>query len=654
MSVSRILDRLLQRPVLVRLAAVGAATLFVLAFSAVWGPQLTLWDERSANLSWRVANQDAHERRVVVVDIDERSIQAIGSWPWSRARQAELLESLDRAGVGLKVLDILFDGAGTDDARLARALSSPVPTVMAQLFSLSPEPKVQSGLLSGALGLSACPQASRIAYGYMAPPPGLATTTPFVGHITPIVDPDGAIRRLPALVCFEGKVYPALSVAGLMAATNAPPVLVRGRSALDPSWRLELGDMHVPLDESGQMRVSYQTPRAGFVSISAVDLLQDRVPADLLRGAWVLVGATAFGARDVVPTPQGGAVGGVEVHAQALAAMLDERTPYTPLGASMWPWLAGACSALLLLLALHRISYGIGFVLPVVAVANTLIIFGAHTFLLLEKQLWVGWTTPALFTLFATALLSAGELARTRYERARLYRNLASYLPEPVAREVATQEPTSQVRAVRREATVLCADLRNFSAYCEGRPPEETAMVLHLFFATASRVVERHGGVVEQMVGDGLLAVWNGSSSCVDHARCALDAAEELWRDCTPQFPSIASRKIPPLDLGIGIETGTVLVGSFGPVSRRVHTVLGETVSIAARLQALTGDLACPILVGPAAVAAHSNPPPMRKLGDFLLQGLSVPRTVYELPVTYAPERLHLAFDVDADQQAVG
>ena len=178
-------------------------------------------------------------------------------------------------------------------------------------------------------------------------------------------------------------------------------------------------------------------------------------------------------------------------------------------------------------------------------------------------------------------------------------------------------------------------------------------MVLHMFFTSASRIVEEHGGVVEQMVGDGLLAVWNGSSPCAAHTERALEAAQALWQVCTPQLPRIASRKVPPLDLGIGIETGTILIGSFGPVSRRVHTVLGETVSIAARLQALTGELACPILVGEAAAAAQPAGR-LRKLGDFLLEGLTAQRTVYELPVNYAPGRLHLAFDADAEQRAAG
>lgn len=645
-------ERLLEKPARLRLVALLVATALTLLVASLTWPQLSHLDEASASLSWRMADQMAIERRVVVVDIDEKSLQAVGAWPWPRAREAELLERLDRSGVGLKIVDIVFEGQTSDDSRLSQALSSSVPTVLAQLFSLAPEPQIRSGRLSGELPFAACPEAAKPAYGYLANDPGL-TATAFAGHITPLVDPDGVIRQVPALLCHEGRTYAPLAIAAVMAASNATPLLHAGASLLDPPWWLEIGGLRLPLDRSGHLRVSYQMPRAGFVSVSAADVLQGQAPADLLRGAWVLVGATAFGIRDVVPTPQGGAVGGVEVHAQLLSAMLDDRTPYVPLGAPLWPWLAGGLSALLLLAALWLAPRSAAIALPSVAVMNVLALFGLSSLLLLSQQLWLGWVTPSLFTVFAAPLLSVGEFGRLRFERERLYRHFASYLPEPVAREVATQAPCAQVRATRREATVLYADLRNFSAYCAGRPPEETAMVLHLFFTTASRIVEEYGGVVEQMVGDSLLAVWNGSAPCANHGTRALAAAQALWQACAPQLPRIASRHVPPLDLGIGVETGSVLIGSFGPAARRTHAVLGEAVTVATRLQALTGELAQPILIG-SAVADAARPERIHKLGDFLLTGLTAPRTVYALPVKYQPGHLRLVFDMEADQRVAG
>jgi adenylate cyclase len=262
---------LLQKPVRLRLAALFAA--MALTLLAIGLSDLSQWDELSASLSWRMADQQAVERRIVVVDIDEKSIQAIGAWPWPRARQAELLEKLDQAGVSLKILDILFEGSSPDDARLSSALASPVPTVMAQLFSLSPEPVVHSGQLAGALPFPDCPRPTERAYGYMASDDQLRTP-PFAGHITPLVDPDGAVRQVPALICHGGKTYASLAIAGAIAASQAVPELHSGVSLLDPPWWLDLGGLRLPLDDAGHLRVSYQMPRSGLLAVSAADLLQ--------------------------------------------------------------------------------------------------------------------------------------------------------------------------------------------------------------------------------------------------------------------------------------------------------------------------------------------------------------------------------------------
>jgi len=170
---------------------------------------------------------------------------------------------------------------------------------------------------------------------------------------------------------------------------------------------------------------------------------------------------------------------------------------------------------------------------------------------------------------------------------------------------------------------------------------------LHLFYTTLDRIVTEHGGVVEQMVGDGLTAVWNGSSPCNQHAKKALQAAEVIWKEGVAQLPKVASRKTPPLDIGIGIETGSVMVGSFGPARRRVHTVMGEAVSVAARLENLTAELGYPVLIGPKA-QAQAECTEAQKIGDFLLAGMRTPRTVYALQIQVDPSHLHLVSALDA------
>ena len=661
--------QLLRRPVWLYACVSALAVLLMAAISGLFAPQLHQWEERLASRTWALADSSATERRVVVVDIDEKSTQALGAWPWPRDRMAQLLTGLDAYGVNLKVVDVLFDGEqnAAQDAKLVEALqsgssqtpNSKAPTVISQLFALSPEAQVKSGLLAGAMEAGAistaanttCPTTSTQAFGYMAAAPAFAQSSQAVGHITPVVDPDGNIRRVPAVVCFEGKAYPALAVAGLSAATGAQPVIKAAPGLMQSGQVLDVGGLQIPIDAKGQLRVSYQMPRAGFVSVSAVDVIQGKVPAHMLKGAWALVGSTAFGGGDAVPTPQGGAVGGVEVHAQILSAALDGRTPFTPAWAPLWPLATGALALLVLIFSLKASGPKAAVVVPVVALASGAVIFGAHAALLLGAHQWLGWGQPALFVALAATLLTAAEMLRVRAERESLYQNLSSYLPEGAARRVAFEEPTAQVVAETREATVMLVDLRNFSAYCEERTPEDAATVLHIFYTTVEKIVTKHGGVVEQMVGDGLTAVWNGSSPCDQHALHALKAAKAIWQEGVAQLPKVASRKTPPLDIGIGIESGPVMVGSFGPARRRVHTVMGEAVSVASRLEKLTAELGYPVLVGPKTLAQCGTAPEAQdtqKLGDFLLSGMRAPRTVYALNVPIDPSHLQLVSSMEA------
>ena len=228
--------------------------------------------------------------------------------------------------------------------------------MLAQVFGLQREHTQATGQLAGALPGTGCMPSAAQASGYVGNAPGLAA---LAGHITPRLDPDGSVRRVPAIVCFDGRNYPALSLAGLLAldpsSAAAPLRIEPGRGEFDSPWALTLTGMpqvRVPLDADGDMRVPYHKARSSIVSVSAADVIEGKLARkDVLRGAWVLVGASAFGLGDTVPTALGGAVSGVEVHAQLLTGMLDGAVPFTPRIGGMLAF-AWAALAIVLLLAL--------------------------------------------------------------------------------------------------------------------------------------------------------------------------------------------------------------------------------------------------------------------------------------------------------------
>ncbi len=647
----------------------GVFVLSLLLASLVWAllhfaaaAMLTQLEERAADLVWRLGAERKDERRLIVVDVDERSLREVGPWPWPRATQARLVQQIAALGARQQVFDIVFTDPQADDTALVQAVQQQRP-VLAQVFALEQGGQPSVGQLAGALDWTSCPAPFGTASGYLAnfaalsvplagvAPPALAD----VGHITPRVASDGFVRHQPAVICFQGKSYPALALAALMhGAAERGLALERGSNWLEPPWKLSAPGFAlgaIPLDQRGDLRVSWRLHPDSFISLSASDVLAGRVPAGLLDQAWVLVGSSAFGLNDAIATPFGGAGAGLQVHAQVITALIDGRTPYTPRGAALAQILAAALGAALLLLLsrkprqnpVHSQPLRQRFsvvLLPLVASLWCVVLWAGHAALLGRAALWLGWLDPALFVLAAGSAMGILEHAQSRIDRDRLYTHLSSYLPAPVAAALALQPPSSAIKASTNQVSVMFADIRNFSAYCEARPPEEAAAVLHAFFSTATRVVEAEGGVIEAFQGDAILAVWNGEpapdetprGSSSDHARRALQAAIKLQAAMQGVLPDPAPAGLEPLSLGIGAETGPAMAGSFGLASRRTHMVMGRTVTIASRLVEMTAELAHPILVGEG-LAAQLGGVGLESMGTFLLDGMRTPHHIYAYPL---------------------
>jgi adenylate cyclase len=657
----------------------GVVALSLLLATLIWGgldavsaPWLRAMEDRAGDWLWSVSAKQTDERRVIVVDIDDRSLSEIGPWPWPRATQAKLMDVLAEAGVRQQIFDVVFSEPRPDDSVLLQSVQKHHP-VLAQVFALEQGGTPSNGQPAGALDWATCPAPFSQAQGYIANQSLFAVSASaplgFTGHITPRVATDGVVRHQPAIICWGDKSYPALSLAAMMQAAGENSLSLQRGSWFESPWQLSGGSQTVgkiPLDERGDMRVSWRLHPNSFISLSAADLLAGRtrnsLPADVLSGAWVLVGSSAFGIKDTIATPFGGANAGLLAHAQLLAALIDGRTPYTPRVAAIgqvFVVLLGI--AFLFALSKERPADNANaprterrfpiHLLPVAALGWCLVLWLAHAALLIYSAVWIGWVAPVLFVLLAGMFMSILTHAKSRIDRDRLYTHLSSYLPAPVAASLALQPPSGAIKASTLQVSVMFADIRNFSAYCEARPPEEAAAVLHAFFSAATRVVEAQGGVIEAFQGDAVIAVWNadlnehtpaesqhGGSGIpkATHAQQALQAAINLQIAVQDVLPDPAPAGLEPLSLGIGVETGPAMAGSFGLASRRTHMVMGRTVTIASRLVEMTADLAHPILVGEG-LAGQIGGAGLESMGTFLLDGMRVPHHVYAYPLVRAP-----------------
>lgn len=597
-------------------------------------------EEQTGDLAWRINAAEIRERRILLVDIDETSLHQLGPWPWPRQRLLELTERLASEGAALQVFDIILPQATGGDAQLAARLKKN-NAVLSQVFGLENGTHAAAGQPASPLPWAACPANLPIAQGYIANHPLYADLP--VGHITPLIERNGTVRQQPALICHQDKAYPALFIVALAQAISGHEIkLQAGHGPLSPAWELTGSPLQkngIPLDPHGNVRIPWTLDPQAFISISAADLLAGRMPQGLLKNTWVIIGSTALGLNDRVATPFGGNEAGFSVHAQLLRGALDGRLPVAPKWSGLYTALAaGLCTLLLASLGSTRKIRA--HALAIITLILCASLWSLKASLLIYAGLWLEWVVAALYlSLFA---LSFGllEYTRNRLERDRLYRHLSSYLPSPVAAMLATQDPSDAIDANRCTITALFADIRNFSIYCENRAPEESTAVLHAFFSMVTRLVEKHGGIIESFQGDAVLAVWGagtpprGSLAGEPDPKpeSALAAALEILRKSRQLLPQPQANELAGLELGIGLEMGTATVGSFGLARRRTHLAIGRTVTAATRLQEMTGELAHPILIGEG-MAAGLGQHSLESQGSFLLEGLKTPTHIYAYPL---------------------
>ncbi|CAN0411416.1 unnamed protein product, partial [Discosporangium mesarthrocarpum] len=327
------------------LTLVVAAAVSVVLLSVLGAPLKTL-EERLGALGWTMAPDTAPEQRVTLVTIDERSISEVGPWPWTREQMARLVSAVDAAGAQLQLHDIVYPEARPGDEVMLAALQQASNPVLAQLPLLingsadGTSPGATTGVLSHALSGVSCQSGGGFqplaTSQYLAPHAGFAAIPK--GHISPIFETDGAIRKTPAAICVDGQPYPALAVTAFLAGFESArwqASIQPGDSLLDAPWILRLNaypGLEIPLDRDGNIRISYARDPSVFNAIPAIDVMNGTADLSGLDNTWALVGGTAFGMGDVVPTPYAGAAAGVELNARLLTSLLDVAVPYTPNG----------------------------------------------------------------------------------------------------------------------------------------------------------------------------------------------------------------------------------------------------------------------------------------------------------------------------------
>lgn len=533
---------------------------------------------------------------IVIIAIDDASLEKIGQWPWPRRIIADALTTLSAAPPRAVGIDILFSEPSrhgtTDDQTLSQAMTrAPYPIILPleARFTVNQENPTRADTITNPL------------------PIFLERSSTTLGHINVIEDRDGTVRRFPnAVTAPDGILYPSfahtlLTAAGMRSDATA--------------------------DDNTPERIVFAGP-PGTVRSVPFWRLKEKDPALNLAGKIVLIGVTAQSLHDTKKTPvsRGSEMPGVEVHAH-IVNMLINRERLSTLSVPLM-------SALLIVLALIPALFFLFFKNSVVALAASAALalaFLVVTIISFEQGVVLNMVHGML-----SIVLSASDSFGIRHrmaekDRRRIRALFGRYVSPHVLAEILKNPKQVTLGGEEREITVLFSDIRGFTALSEKTEPQELVEILNRYFELMSREILATGGVLDKYIGDAVMAFWGAPLEDEAQADHAIQAAHGMVARLSEFNEMLRREGKPEIKIGIGIHTGLAIVGNIGASHHMNYTIIGDAVNTASRLESLNKEYKTSIIIGDTVKHKARGMYLFKPIGSVAIRGKGEPVTIYTI-----------------------
>jgi adenylate cyclase len=627
--------------VLTVLAVIGV----LVAFLAAWNVPVAI-DAQVQDRFTRLLAHHGQRSDIVIVDIDESSLAQLGPWPWPRSVVGELVRRLRDRGAKIQIWDAYFAEPAAGDDALNAALATPgragkaPDVVLGQVLVLDPHvqsPPRQGSLKPSATAPAACADLPEGISGHL----GVADSLPeasAVGHVTATPDPDGALRRLPAVVCRGTERFPQLTLAAVeRLAPEMPWSIVAGNPLLGPDRWLARGPWKFALDHQGFLPIPYRQVHAQWQALTALQVLEGRAGGVDLRGRIVLVGATALGLADTVSTPFHANAPGVSVHAELMAAAAAGAWVVAPphrATAAVGVFLLGAVVMGVVVPWLRRPSV----MLPLGLLVALMPLGVALVARMVDVQLPV--SAPIAGLMLVAFALAALQIDRERRLSRLLATHLESVLPRELALEIARQRPSGESLGRPGVGVVMAVRVVGLERWSAAVDSLRALALVHGISTLVERHAGQQGGRLEQVQGETLLSVWRldplGAGDQPvreEQRRHAVESALRTARALLVELQDLlvhSEGESQPLGLRIAVELGPYLLAVAGSPNARRPLLLGSAVDAAQGLLPLCEELASPLLLGHAAAATQPRVT-LQPMGSFLLPDGASPQLVHRV-----------------------
>lgn len=580
------------------------------------------------------------DSRIIIVGINESDIRKIGQWPAPDKTFAELLEKIkaqNPRAIGMDIYRDLKVEPGYD--RLVEVYKS-TPNL---------------------IGIKTVGESQK---GYAVNPPPVLNELGQVAAADLILDADGKMRRgLLFMQAPDGEVITSLAMTLAFIYLDGEGVIPKN-SEENPDY-LQIEEAVFPILKSNdggyvninargyQILINFRGPRETFQTISMMDVIEGKIPPDLMRDRLVLIGATAYSLPDLFNTPyntsiisSGKGTPGVEIHAnlasQIISAALDGRALIkSPSERSEWLWIFGwsVAGAILAWFSPSPPWTASGVVLGIAIVCGT----GYTAFL---QGWWMPVIPPALGLTGSAVAITGCLVNRERQERQTVMDIFGRHVTPKIAETIWHQRDDileeGELLGQEMTATVLFTDLKGFSTLAEGMEPKLLMHFLNEYMQAMSQVVLENNGIIDKFIGDAVMAAFGVPIANTDEKAIATDAqnavrcAIEMAAKLKSLNEKWGKEGKPRLSMRVGIATGKLVAGCLGGAMRQDYTIIGDTVNVAARLESYDKSIdggICRILISEETWHYTKSKFVAKAIGSVSLKGRQQRAQIYQVSI---------------------
>ena len=524
---------------------------------------------------------------VVIINFGEKSVEKFGQWPFDRRDIAKTIDILRKNNAGPIVMPILFSekDRANGDSSFETALKDG-GVIIAQ--TPTSQNKLPDAVRRGFAAIGSDPSSWLYTWrGAIAPLSDFASNAEGVGLLATIPEPDGVVRRIPMLARIGADLYPSLVLETLRVAAG------------DPSYQIKTGDagieaVRIPqfpaitTDERARIWLSWNNK---FDTIEAIEI-DDRVKDKI-----VILGLTIEGVGGIIATPIG-EKWAHEIQAQALQTLIDgtsiSRLSYAKI-------IEYTLLTVLLGLFLYIVpKLSVKLTVPFYLFFLISIAYGSYYLFSNYLQLWdVSYIIISCSIVFGHLLFN--NFAREFRLKQQIKKQFGTYLSPALVEKLQKNPELLRLGGETRELSIMFTDVRGFTTISEhyGTDVQGLTQIMNRYMTAMTAKILQNEGTLDKYIGDAQMAFWNAPLDDAEHATHAVKTALEMLDDLERFNKEIALEGVPPFGMGLGINTGSVVVGNMGSSQRFDYTCLGDTVNLASRLEGQSKPYHVKMVIGP-------------------------------------------------------